>query len=71
MNITTDFSCMLYRISGDTALTHNIHDNVSKQMQANWAKGKWRVGFSITCVCFSRPPSTMFFLIKGPPCEHP
>lgn len=38
-------------ISGDTALTHNIHDNVSKQMQANWAKGKWRrVGHAIVAM---------------------
>ena len=31
------------RISGDTALTRDIHENVSKQMQANWAKLKWKV----------------------------
>jgi calcium/calmodulin-dependent protein kinase I len=38
-------------ISGDTALTRNIHDNVSKQMQANWAKGKWRrVGHAIVAM---------------------
>ena len=31
------------RISGGTALKRNIHETVSKQIQANWAKGKWKV----------------------------
>lgn len=29
-------------ISGGTALKRNIHATVSKQIQANWAKGKWK-----------------------------
>ena len=34
---------VMYRISGGTALKRNIHEAVSRQIQANWAKGKWKV----------------------------
>ena len=36
---------LLFRIAGDTALSKNIHESVSRQIKKNFAKSKWRVCF--------------------------
>ncbi|KAG7454593.1 hypothetical protein MATL_G00261450 [Megalops atlanticus] len=37
-------------IAGDTALSKNIHESVSRQMRKNFAKSKWRQAFNATAV---------------------
>ncbi|XP_063052620.1 calcium/calmodulin-dependent protein kinase 1Db isoform X2 [Engraulis encrasicolus] len=37
-------------IAGDTALSKNIHESVSRQMKKNFAKSKWRQAFNATAV---------------------
>ncbi|CAL8323696.1 unnamed protein product [Lota lota] len=37
-------------ISGDTALSKNIHESVSRQIKKNFAKSKWRQAFNATAV---------------------
>lgn len=42
------------RISGDTALTKNIHESVSAQMKKNFAKSKWKVSVTVIYIYVSR-----------------
>ncbi|XP_048113806.1 calcium/calmodulin-dependent protein kinase 1Db isoform X1 [Alosa pseudoharengus] len=37
-------------IAGDTALSKNIHESVSRQIKKNFAKSKWRQAFNATAV---------------------